>query len=223
MQGAAVGLLAHRTSADGVLEKVASIGARTAVQPADIGDGDAVRTALHQLGEALGGLDILVHAAAVYPHASLMSMTRADWDEVMRLDLSAALVLMQAAAEHMRPRDGGRIVSISSVAASVPDPELGHYAVAKAGLEALTRQAALEFAPFGITVNAVSPALIDSPELRAHAPERLERFLKRVPLGRVGQPADVAAAVCFLVGPGAGWISGQVLTVDGGLRCAPLY
>jgi 3-oxoacyl-[acyl-carrier protein] reductase len=118
----------------------------------------------------------------------------------------------------------GRIVNIASISGLVSEPGFAHYSAAKAGMIALTKNLALELAPLGLTVNTVSPGLVDSRgDLATAAPDLLRRFMERVPLQRVGRPEDIANAVLFLVSPAADWITGQNLVVDGGVMVAPVY
>ncbi|MGH8446919.1 MAG: SDR family NAD(P)-dependent oxidoreductase [Solimonas sp.] len=174
----------------------------------------------------IGNVDVLVNCAGAYPKYDFLSVTRAQWDAVHQLNLRATFVCMQqAVAQMLEAGGGGRIINISSVA-SVHPATIGnaHYAAAKAGVNALTRGAALEFTGRGITVNAILPGPIasgdeggtaqaptDQPPVLGPAADRA-RWLA----GRFGTPLEVAAAVLFLAGPGGAYTSGQTLAVDGG-------
>jgi NAD(P)-dependent dehydrogenase (short-subunit alcohol dehydrogenase family) len=175
----------------------------------------------HALGrralEAGGRVDILVNNAGMSTRGPSWTVADADWSYQLNVNLSAPFILGQYATRDMLERgQGGRIVNISTVGAQHAFRDAAAYNAAKAGIEALTRQHATELGPYGITVNAVAPgAVMDRPGAEDE-PDLRRRFEAMLPIGRVGRSEDVAAAVLFFCLPEAGWITGQVLTVDGG-------
>ncbi len=165
-----------------------------------------------------GRLDILVNNAGITRDNLTMRMSEADWDAVLDTNLKGAFLCAKAALRHLlKARDSGRIVSISSVVGIVGNPGQANYAAAKAGLIGLTKSLAKEIASRGVTVNAVAPGFITTDMTTGLAAEVQEMALKSIPLGTFGEPQDIAAAVGFLASPAARYITGQVLSVDGGM------
>ncbi|AVT28581.1 3-ketoacyl-ACP reductase [Plantactinospora sp. BC1] len=162
------------------------------------------------------GLDILVNNAAIGPPTPIAQLSGEEFDRVMTVNAKFPLLAMREAATLLR--DGGRIVNISTLNTVLPAPGLALYCASKAALEQFTAVAARELGPRGITVNTVSPGATDTDLLRASNPaEALASTATLTALGRIGQPADVAAVVAFLAGPDAGWITGQNIRATGGL------
>lgn len=192
----------------------------TAVQ-ADLHDSGQIADAVRQTVTSLGRLDILVNNAGAYPHSALLELPDDEWDDVMAVNLRGAfLAIRESARQMIEQGEGGRIVSIASVDAVAPEPRFSHYDASKGGLVALTRSLALELGEHGITINAVGPGLIDSPDLERHVPKRRAAFLEHVPLGTIGSADDIADCVLFLASGMAGWITGQTIYVDGGVTLA---
>lgn len=164
-----------------------------------------------------GGVDILVLNAAINADGLLMRMKAEDWQEVLNINLSAGVMLSQALLRGMLKKRWGRIIFISSVVASIGNPGQTNYCAAKAGVEGYCRALAREVAARGITVNAVAPGFIQT-DMSEKLPDAVkEHFVKNIPAGSAGQPQDVANAVRYLAGAGAGYVTGQVLHVNGGL------
>ena len=191
-------------------------GRRALCLAADVGDRLQADGALAQAVAALGHLDILVNCAGINRDAILHRMTDEQWDAVIRVDLSAVFYLTRAAAVHMRARCAGRIINISS-ASWQGNVGQANYAAAKAGVIGLSKTAARELAPKGVTVNAICPGFIDTEMTRGVPPKAWARIAGRIPLGRVGTPADVANVVAFLASDEAGYVTGEVINVGGGL------
>ncbi|MFC5661371.1 SDR family oxidoreductase [Kitasatospora misakiensis] len=184
----------------------------------DLGEPDGADRLMAAAEEELGGLDILVNnAARGFTRASLAETDPAEFDAVLAVNTRAVFLTLRYAARRMR--DGGRIVNISTLNTRRPVPGIAAYLASKGALEQLTEAAALELGPRGITANTVSPGPIETDLLRSvNPPQALETVAGMTPLRRLGQPADVADVVAFLVGPDGRWVSGQNLGATGGLR-----
>ena len=174
---------------------------------------EAFRRALDQFGK----IDILVNNAGVTRDGLVMRMKRRDWDEVLNTNLTAAYLCIQQVLPGMVRRRYGRIINITSVVALLGNAGQANYVASKAGLIGLTRAVAQEIASRNITVNAVAPGFIETAMTAAMTPEAREKLASRIPLGRLGQVQDVAHAVKFLASEEAGYITGHVLHVNGGL------
>jgi NAD(P)-dependent dehydrogenase (short-subunit alcohol dehydrogenase family) len=175
---------------------------------------DAVATALDHAGR----LDILVACAGGFSHAGpLPDVGLAAWNDVVTANLTATFLACRAAVPAMRRRRYGRIVTVASMAARTALPQAAHaYSAAKAAVVGLTRQLALEVAADGVTANTVAPGVVLSPRVERRGPEFLAEVTRTTPMRRAGTPDEVAAAVCFLAGPDAGYITGATLDVNGG-------
>jgi 3-oxoacyl-[acyl-carrier protein] reductase len=216
--GAAVALIAR----DPARLQVAAdqIGTSAIWTSADVADPGAVKAAVDDAVQRLGGLDVVVAAAGFGMHFGTETPydeAVSAWDREVGTNLRGAFLTIQAAAPHLS-RPGGRIITISSIAAYTGGsaPGAAAYAAAKAGLLGLTRGLARELTPQGITVNAIAPGFIDSDFHGDDRQQRIDAVIDRIPAGRVGQPDDVAGAVAFLASAAAGYISGQVIHVNGG-------
>jgi NAD(P)-dependent dehydrogenase (short-subunit alcohol dehydrogenase family) len=211
------GTLANKTAAE--LTSGATTGGRAVAIEADVTDRAAIDRVVGQAVADAGRLDIFVANAGVGDTAPFLDMSEQLWDRVIGINLRGAFLGVQAAARAMRAiGNGGRIVVTSSTNAFWMETDLAAYNASKAGVLAMTRTAAMELAPYGITVNAVGPGLIATDLTRSVTddPANAAIYLRQIPAGRFGTPDDVAGAVGFLVSPDAAWITGHLLVVDGG-------
>ncbi|MBL8700150.1 MAG: SDR family oxidoreductase [Alphaproteobacteria bacterium] len=202
---------------------IGGLGRRAVTVQADFAADGAGRRCVHEATAALGALDILVCTAAILLRKPVLELTDADWRRVHRINLEAYFATAQEAARGMAARGYGRIVMISSVNQWTPNPGLAAYASAKAGVMQLARSLALELAPRGVTVNLVAPGTIETDFNRAALADPAYRRQKMdlIPSGRIGAPADVAAAALFLASDQASYVTGTTITVDGGLELKP--
>ncbi len=184
----------------------------------DVTDLAATGAAIDQAVASLGGLDICVVNAGLGDNQPALEVTEDDWDRMMAVNLKGAFFTCQAAGRHMVPNGYGRIVVMSSQAGIVGIRDHAVYTTSKGGLNAMIKVLALEWAPHGVTVNAVAPTFVYTPGTaeRLDDPDYLETVVDRIPAGRVATIDDVASAVIYLASPGAGMVNGIVLPVDGG-------
>jgi 3-oxoacyl-[acyl-carrier protein] reductase len=186
---------------------------------ADISRPDEVWRAVETTAAAFGGLGILVNNAGICPLSPFAEITEAEWDRVLAVNLKGAFLCCQAALPHLKQAGcRGRIINIASAGGQMGGLMVGaHYAASKAGLIGLTKSLAKLLAPDGVTVNCVSPATTSTDLTAAWSDEMQARVRAQIPLGRFGEPDEIAAAVCFLASDDAGFITGATLDVNGGL------
>jgi 3-oxoacyl-[acyl-carrier protein] reductase len=170
-----------------------------------------------------GKLDALVNNAATQFWKPLLEVQDAEWDRVLATNLRGCFLCTQRAARHMKDLRSGAIVNIGSGCNKLPFPNLSSYTASKGAIEMFTKSAALELGPFGIRVNCVAPGAIDTDRTKAELPDFAGTWARLTPLRRIGTPADVAAAVEFLLSDNASFINGQTLGVDGGLFALPRW
>ncbi|GJD35949.1 3-oxoacyl-[acyl-carrier-protein] reductase [Methylobacterium aerolatum] len=193
------------------------LGERAAAVPANLSDTGAVEALVPAAEKAIGPLDILVNNAGITRDNLFMRMKDEEWDAVIAVNLTAAFRLSRAAVKGMMRRRHGRIIGIGSVVGTTGNPGQGNYAAAKAGLVGLTKALAAEVASRGITVNCIAPGFIASPMTDALNEKQREGILTRVPAGRLGEGAEVAAACLYLASAEAGYVTGHTLHVNGGM------
>ncbi|WP_291297169.1 3-oxoacyl-[acyl-carrier-protein] reductase [Elioraea sp.] len=214
-QGAIVGLSGTREPALAAL--AAELGERAHVLPANLADPAAPDALVAAADSAMGGLAILVNNAGFTRDGLALRMKDEDWQAVLDVDLTAAFRLSRAALKGMLRRRAGRIVSISSIVGVTGNPGQANYAAAKAGLIGMSKALAAEVAARGVTVNCIAPGFIATPMTDALTDEQKTALSTRIPLGRLGTPADIAAATVYLASDEAGWITGSVMHVNGGM------
>jgi 3-oxoacyl-[acyl-carrier protein] reductase len=219
--GGAVGVHCHRdrAGAEELADRIEAAGGRARVFAADLTDDRACHELVDAAAAWAGRLDNLVNNAGIQPVEPLAEMPTASWRAMLDANLTSAFACTQAAALVM---DGGSVTHIASIEADRPAPGHAHYAAAKAALVMHARAAALEYGP-RIRVNTVSPGLVDRPGLAADWPDGVDRWHRAAPLRRLGEPADIGNACVFLASPMAAWITGQNLTVDGGVSAHPTW
>jgi len=216
-RGAFVVAAARDANAKAVADEIAASGGKAEMASADMTDAASLEALIHRTIERHGKIDVLVSNAGITRDQLMLRMKRADWDEVIATNLTAAFTLCQAALKPMIRARGGRIVAVSSVVGQIGNAGQANYAASKAGLIGFCKSLAREVASRHVTVNVVAPGLIDTDMTRAITSDAQKDWTSQIPLGRLGSPADVAAAVCFLASDEASYITGQVLGVNGGM------
>jgi 3-oxoacyl-[acyl-carrier protein] reductase len=218
-RGAAVTVNYNRSAeaAEGVVKEIISAGGQAAAFKADVSDFKQAQELVKFAIETFGNLDILVNNAGITRDTLIMMMSEEDWDNVMRTNLKSTFNCSKAAVKHMIRKRYGRIVNISSVAGQMGNPGQTNYSASKAGQIGFTKSLAREVAARNITVNAIAAGYIET-DIWADVPEEARQaIMNLIPLGRKGQPEEIAYAVAFLASEQAAYITGQVLGVDGGM------
>lgn len=204
-------------SAESVAQEIADQGRRSLACKVDVTDKAMVQAMVETCVSTLGRLDILVNNAGIFPISPAATMTEADWDRVMAVNLKGVFLCSQAALGPLRQSGAGRIINMASVSGLVGAVGFTHYAASKAGVIGFTRALARETAAMNITVNAVAPGIVDNEmSARTFPKVGLDQYVAQVPLRRLTTAEDVAAMVVFLSTPGASYITGQTYAVDGG-------
>ena len=217
-RGARVALAArNEAKLEGVLQEITSAGGQAKTFVLDLAKEDSIHAAAKAAVSHFGSVDILVNNAGITKDNLLLRMKRADWDEVLAVNLTGAFLLTQALLNPMLRARWGRIINISSVVGQTGQAGQANYSASKAGLIGFTRSMARELASRSITVNAVAPGYIETAMTAALEEKQRQAMLAHIPLGRPGTDLDVASAVSFLASEEAGYITGHVLDVNGGL------
>jgi 3-oxoacyl-[acyl-carrier protein] reductase len=207
----------NAAEAEAVAEQARKLDVEALCVEADVTDRAAVEAMVAEVGERLGPVDVLVNNAGITRDRTLRKLAPEDWDSVLAVNLTGAFNCCRAVVEGMTDRGWGRIVSVSSVVALLGNFGQTNYAASKAGLIGLTRSLAREVARKGVTVNAVAPGFIRTEMTAAIPPEVVEQIVATIPIGAMGEAIDVANAVAFLASDEARYITGHVLSVNGGM------
>jgi 3-oxoacyl-[acyl-carrier protein] reductase len=215
--GATVVCVARGANAQATVEAIVAAGGKATMVSADVTDREAVDRLVKETVEKHGRLDIVVSNAGITRDQLMLRMKPAEWDEVIATNLTAAFTLCQAALRPMIRQRAGRIVAVGSVVGQMGNAGQANYAASKAGLIGFCKALAREVASRQVTVNVVAPGFVDTDMTRAIAANAKVDWATQIPLGRLGTPADVAAAVSFLASDEASYITGQVLAVNGGI------
>ena len=204
-------------AAASVVEEIRSAGGEAVAVAADVSDADAVANLMGQVGEEFGPVEILVNNAGVTRDGLLARMGSDDWDRVMEVNLRSVYLCTKAVLRGMLKNRWGRIISIGSVSGLAGNPGQANYAASKAAIVGFTKSIAKEVGSRGITANVVAPGFIESDMTAALGESALEAAIGATAIGRLGRPEDIAGAVGYLAGDEAGFVTGQVIVVDGGL------
>jgi acetoacetyl-CoA reductase len=213
----AAGYSSNAKAAEELSGKLGAEGASVSVHQGNVGAPEDCQRVVSEVLEQRGRVDYLVNNAGITVDKTVRKMTVDDWHAVLRINLSGAFYMTKAVLDHMLGNGFGRIVNISSVIGETGSVGQANYASSKAGLIGFSKSLAQEVARKGITVNCVAPGYIETEMVAAVPPEVLEKLLKGVPVGRLGQASEIARTVAFLVDDDAGYITGSVISVNGGL------
>jgi NAD(P)-dependent dehydrogenase (short-subunit alcohol dehydrogenase family) len=223
-EGAAVALAdVEVEAAEMVAREIVAAGGRAVAIPVDVGDAAQVEAFVERVVRDLGRLDVMFANAGIAHSAPFLAHPEAQWHRVLRVNLTGVFLCCQAAARHMARQGGGRIITTASINGFRGVENLVGYNVAKAGVVELTRTMAVELAPYHITVNAIAPAQIDTRLTRGLPEEARRRRIERIPMGRFGEPEEVARAALFLASDDASYVTGHTLAVDGGYLAGGLW
>jgi len=211
-----VNYASSEAKANEVACSVSEFGGRVLVARADVSRADQVEAMRRLVLERFGGVDILVNNAGVHHHVKSWEIDDDEWKRVLDVNLNGVFLCSRAFSREMRVKRWGRIINISSIIAFIGTDHEAHYGASKAAVVGLTKSLALELAPYNITVNAIAPGLIDTDMTAGASREDRKKALELIPLGRIGQPEDIAYAAVFLASDRATFITGQTLNVNGG-------
>ncbi|XXM73489.1 3-oxoacyl-[acyl-carrier-protein] reductase [Lysinibacillus sphaericus] len=213
----AVNYSGSEAKANEVVDEIKRLGREAFAVQCNVADGESVQSMVKETISQFGSLDILVNNAGITKDNLLMRMKESEWDDVININLKGVFLCTKAATRQMMKQRSGRIINISSIVGVSGNPGQANYVAAKSGVIGLTKTAAKELAPRGITVNAVAPGFI-STDMTDELPEDVRsEMLKQIPLNRMGDPKDIAGVVSFIASDASSYMTGQTLHVDGGM------
>jgi 3-oxoacyl-(acyl-carrier-protein) reductase len=208
--------LDHRVQAQQVLNELKALGVEAEEHATDVKNFSAIQQLFADFIKRHGRMDALVNCAGINRDHTFAKLTSEEWQEVIDTNLTGAFSCSKAAWEQMKTQNYGRIVSISSVVGQAGNFGQTNYSASKAGLLGFTKSLALEGAPNNITVNAICPGFVDTGMVRGMPPDVLEKVIQKIPMHRLGQPEEIARVVTFLASPASGYITGQIIAINGG-------
>lgn len=212
----AVNYNTSKDAAQEVLMVIRGTGRRSVAVQADVASPEQVESMVTTVEGELGPVDILVNNAGIHKHHKSWKMSVEDWDRIIGVNLTGAYLTSRLLGPRMAERGWGRIVNISSIVADIGSDHEAHYTASKAGMHGLTKSLALELSPQGVTVNAVSPGWIRTDMTADVTEEEWDEALAEIPMGRIGEPEEIASVVAYLSSPESSYVTGQVLHVNGG-------
>ena len=212
----AVNYNTSKDAAEEVLMVIRGTGRRSVAVQADVASPEQVEAMVTTVEGELGPVDILVNNAGIHKHHKSWEMSVEDWDRIIGVNLTGAYLTSRLLGPRMAERGWGRIVNISSIVADIGSDHEAHYTASKAGMHGLTKSLALELSPKGVTVNAVSPGWIRTDMTADVVEEEWDEALAEIPMGRIGEPEEIASVVAYLSSPESSYVTGQVLHVNGG-------
>ncbi len=216
--GASVACVSRtEANAQSVAREIESAGGKARAYAVDVAKSEDVNAAAEKIATDFGRVDVLVNNAGITRDGLILRMSDGDWDDVMRTNLNGAFHFTRALSRVFMKQRSGRIINISSVIGLIGNAGQANYAASKAALIGLTKSVARELASRNVTCNAIAPGFIDTDMTSGLKEEWKTKLLAQIPLARFGKPEDIAAAALFLAGPSSAYITGQVLTVDGGM------
>ncbi len=221
-EGAAVSIcyLSDKAGTENVVQGLRATGSKAVAVQADVSKLADGQRFVEETASQLGEIDVLINNAGVERRADFWDVTEADYDFVMNVNLKGLFFITQAFVKHqMQAKAGGKVINISSVHEELPFPHFASYCASKGGVKMLTRDLAIELAPFNITVNSIAPGAIETPinARLLHDPVKLKALLENIPLQRLGKPEDVASMAVFLASDESSYVTGTTFFVDGGL------
>jgi acetoacetyl-CoA reductase len=213
----AAGYSSDVTSAEATQKEIQAAGGSVSIHQGNVGRYEECQLFIEEVLSKYGRIDYLINNAGINIDRTLRKMSIDDWHSVMRVNISGCFYMIKSVIEHFIERGSGKIVNISSIIGQTGNIGQANYATAKSGMEGLTRTVALELANKGVTVNCVSPGFVLTDMLASVPTDAIEKIIKRVPVGRLGTPEEVAHAVMFLLDDRSAYVTGAVIPVNGGL------